>query len=122
MKWPAVAVVAVIAAFAGSAPAQERESGAAIFARRCSGCHTLDRDMEGPRLGGVVGRAAGTVATFEYSAALKRARITWTRKTLDQWLTDPEKLVPGTEMNFRVLSAEERRRIVEYLSTPTAGK
>jgi cytochrome c len=112
VKWPALATVA---AFAVAAPAQQGESGEALFARRCSGCHALDRDKEGPRLGGVNGRAAGTVATFEYSAALKGARITWTRATLEQWLTDPEKLVPGTEMNFRVLNAEERRRIIEYL-------
>jgi cytochrome c len=109
-------VLAVFAAFAVATPAQQPESGEALFARRCSGCHALDRDKEGPRLRGVAGRAAGRVASFEYSAALKGARITWTRTTLDQWLTDPEKLVPGTEMNFRVLSAEERRRTVEYLT------
>jgi cytochrome c len=112
VRWLALAVVA---AFAVGAPAQQGETGEALFARRCSGCHALDRDKEGPRLGGVAGRAAGSVASFEYSAALKGARITWTRTTLDQWLTDPEKLVPGTEMTFRVLSAEERRRIVEDL-------
>ena len=112
MKWLALAIVA---AFAAATPAQQGESGEALFARRCSGCHALDRDKEGPRLGGVNGRAAGKVATFEYSAALKGARITWTPATLEQWLTDPDKLVPGTEMNFRVLSADERRRIVEYL-------
>jgi cytochrome c len=113
VRWLALAVVA---AFAAATPAQQAESGEALFVRRCSGCHALDRDKEGPRLRGVAGRAAGSVASFEYSAALKGARITWTRMTLDQWLTDPEKLVPGTEMNFRVLSAEERRRIVEYLT------
>jgi cytochrome c len=113
VRWLALAM---LAAFAVATPAQQAESGEALFARRCSGCHALDHDKEGPRLGGVAGRAAGRVASFEYSAALKGARITWTRTTLDQWLTDPEKLVPGTEMNFRVLSAEERRRIVEYLT------
>jgi cytochrome c len=118
VKWLALAIVA---AFAAATPAQEGESGEALFARRCSGCHALDRDKEGPRLGGINGRRAGTVATFEYSAALKGARITWTRTTLDQWLTAPEKLVPGTEMNFRVLGADERRRIVEYLCGGKTG-
>ena len=112
MKWLALAIVAACAV---ATPAQQGESGEALFARRCSGCHALDRDKEGPRLGGVNGRAAGKVATFEYSAALKGVHITWNRTTLEQWLKDPDKLAPGTEMNFRVLNGEERRRIVDYL-------
>ncbi|MBL8453655.1 MAG: cytochrome C class I, partial [Zoogloea sp.] len=39
----------------------------------------------------------------------------WTEESLERWLRDPEALVPGQRMNFRVGDAEERRRIVEYL-------
>jgi cytochrome c len=89
--------------------------GKAVFEKRCGGCHALDRDKEGPRLGGVYGRRAGSVPSFEYSAALKKAKIRWTAQTLDQWLTDPESLVPGNDMTFHVDHAEERKAIIDWL-------
>ena len=90
-------------------------SGNSLFGKRCGGCHALDRDKEGPRLGGVYGRAAGSVATFQYSDALKRSKLTWTDETLNQWLTDTEKLVPGNDMTFHVANPDERREIIDYL-------
>ncbi len=92
-------------------------NGKELFAKRCGGCHALDRDKEGPRLGGVHGRKAGSIASFEYSAALKKSGITWTDDNLNAWLTDTEKLVPGNEMTFRVVSAEERRAIIDFLKS-----
>src|SRR6202030_2945918 len=73
-------------------PGQAAAGGKELFEKRCGGCHALDRDKEGPRLGGVYGRVAGSIASFEYSASLKKSKITWTDETLDKWLTDPEKL------------------------------
>jgi cytochrome c len=75
----------------------------------------LERDKEGPRLRGVYGRVAGLVDTFEYSEALKKSKITWTDETLEQWLTDTEKLVPGNDMTFHVEKAAERAEIIAYL-------
>jgi cytochrome c len=107
----------LVAACSLSVPgrAQTDDSGNALFAKRCGGCHALDRDKEGPRLGGVYGRAAGTVETFQYSDALKKSKVTWTDETLNQWLTDTEKLVPGNDMAFHVENPEERREIIAYL-------
>jgi cytochrome c len=65
----------------------------------------------------VFGRRAGAVAGFEYSAALKNAKLTWDAVTLDKWLTDTESLAPNNEMAFRVEKAEERRDIIEYMRT-----
>jgi cytochrome c len=95
--------------------AQSAPGGKELFEKRCGGCHALDRDKEGPRLGGVFGRAAGSVASFEYSEALKNAKIMWTVKNLEAWLADPEKVVKGNDMQFRVEKAEEREAIVKYL-------
>ena len=100
-----------------SAQAQAPVGGKALFERRCGGCHVLDRDKEGPRLGGVYGRTAGTVATFEYSDALKKSKVVWTKETLERWLTDTEKVVPGNDMAFRVADPAERTAIIDYLST-----
>jgi cytochrome c len=93
--------------------------GEELFERRCSGCHSLDKDKEGPRLRGVYGRAAGRIPAFEYSNALKATRLTWDADTLDKWLTDPEQLVPGNNMAFRLVKADERAAIVDYLRTAT---
>ena len=95
--------------------AQTVPDGKALFAKRCGGCHALDRELEGPRLAGVYGRAAGSVATFTYSEALKNSKVTWSAATLDTWLTDTESLVPGNDMTFRVLDPQERRAIIDYL-------
>ena len=89
-------------------PAQSQPDRKALFERRCGGCHALDRDKEGPRLGGGYGRAAGSVASFEYSDALKKSKIKWTDETLDKWLTNTENLVPDNDMTFRVPKADER--------------
>jgi cytochrome c len=103
------------------AEAQNGQDGQALFQKRCSGCHALDADHEGPRLRGVVGRAAGTVKTFQYSDALKNAKHVWDENNLNKWLTDPESVVPDNDMSFQVPKQEERAAIISYLkslSTP----
>lgn len=97
--------------------AQSAPNGKELFDKRCGGCHALDRDKEGPRLGGVFGRTSGTVPSFGYSDAVKKARIVWTEEMLEKWLADPEKVVPGNDMTFQVGKAEERRAIIDYLKT-----
>jgi cytochrome c len=109
----AAVLIAFTLPFAGAADDTAR--GKELFEKRCSGCHSPDRDMEGPHLGGVYGRRSGTIPDFPYSDALKKAQITWNADTLDRWLTDPEQLVPNTDMAFRVQKADERNEIIQYL-------
>jgi cytochrome c len=89
--------------------------GKAVFEKRCTGCHALDADREGPRLAGVYGRKAGSVAGFNYSVGLKTSGITWTDETLERWLSDPDLVVPDNNMSFSVPKAEERRDLIAYL-------
>lgn len=91
------------------------EYGKQLFTKRCGGCHALDHDQTGPRLGNVYGRKAGTVSTFRYSDALKGTQITWNDALLDKWLTDPESLVPDTDMEFHVPKPDERAAIIRFL-------
>ncbi len=98
-----------------SAPAQTQGNGKALFAKRCGGCHALDRDKEGPRLHGVYGRAAAAVDSFPYSTPLKNSRLIWTGENLDKWLAGPENLVRDNDMAFYVESADERREIIQFL-------
>jgi cytochrome c len=62
-----------------------------------------------------VGRQAGTVAGYDYSVALRRSGLNWTTDNLDLWLADPEALVPGQQMGFRVDDAADRADLIAYL-------
>jgi len=91
--------------------------GKELFARRCSGCHALDLNKEGPRLRGVYGRAAARAPGFDYSEALKRASIRWDAASLDRWLSDPGAMAPDTDMAFRLSDREERKAVIAYLKS-----
>jgi cytochrome c len=99
------------------ARAQDVQGGQALFEKRCTGCHALDGDHEGPRLRGVVGRMTGSVKTFKYSTALEKAGITWDAEKLDKWLSDPDSVVPDNDMSFRVPKQDERALIIDYLKS-----
>jgi cytochrome c len=109
-----------------SATSQALEEGDAVrgqstFEKRCTGCHAMEQNREGPRLRGVFGRTSGTVAGFAYSSALRNAHIVWNEATLEQWLADPDTLVPGNNMDFHVAKAQERRDLIRFLRE-SAGK
>jgi cytochrome c len=86
------------------------ERGKELFVRRCSGCHALDLDKEGPRLRGVYGRKAAGVAGFSYSEALKKVGVRWDEASLDRWLSDPEAMAPDTDMAFRLANGKRGKR------------
>ena len=98
----------------GPIAAGDAVRGQSIFARRCTGCHTLTNDREGPRLGGVYGRRAGSVAGFHYSAALRDANVTWDAESLERWLTEPDDFIANSNMDFRVPKAQERRDLISF--------
>jgi cytochrome c len=89
--------------------------GEELFQKRCGACHSLDREKEGPRLRGVFGRKAGTVATFNYSNALKSANFSWNADSLNQWLADTDRFIPDNDMNMTFKNPNERADIIAYL-------
>ena len=100
----------------GPAPMQgDAVRGNAVFEKRCTGCHALEQDREGPRLKGVFGRTAGSVPGFDYSDALRNSHIVWDETTLERWLTDPQTMVPGANMDFYVAKPDERADVIEFL-------
>jgi cytochrome c len=96
-------------------------NGKALFEKRCGGCHALDKNKEGPRLGGVYGRKAGSVPDFSYSNELKASRVTWDEGSLEKWLTNPDALVPDNDMAFHVPKSQERADIIQFLRV-SSGK
>jgi cytochrome c len=95
--------------------------GKEVFEKRCTGCHVATQNREGPRLRGVYGRTSGEVPDFRYSSALKQAHIVWSDASLEQWLADPDTLVPGNNMEFHVAKPQERRDLIAFLKQ-NAGK
>ena len=112
-----IALVAIWTVRPSQAAGQGEQGGKSLFEKRCSGCHALDADHEGPRLRGVFGRPAGKVKTFKYSEALQKAKVTWDEAELDKWLTDTESVAPDNDMGFRVPKQEERTAIIAYLKS-----
>ncbi len=116
-----VALVALASANAALAQdSHEAAEGEKLFKRICFTCHTSEagKNKIGPSLFGVVGRKAGTEAGFTYSSAMKEANVTWNAESIDKYLTDPKKFVPGNKMAYAgVKKDEERKEIIAYLST-----
>lgn len=100
-RWALLIAAAMGYAALGAAPpaaaAPDAMRGEAIYAR-CQACHALSFDRVGPRHCGLLGRPAGSVPDYGYSAALKRSAIVWDEKSLDRFLAAPMKAVPGTSM------------------------
>ncbi|MGH8686375.1 MAG: c-type cytochrome [Burkholderiales bacterium] len=99
-------------------------SGARAF-RACAACHAMEpgRHLTGPSLAGVWGRKAGTAPGFlRFSPALKSSGIVWDEASLDAWLADPEKKVPGNYMLLRGIGdARLRANLIAYLKAASAG-
>lgn len=91
------------------------ERGAELYESRCIACHSLDANRIGPKHRGVFGRRAGAVDGYRYSKAVAASDIRWNEDTLDRWLTNPESLIPGQRMGFRVSSARDRTDIIAFL-------
>jgi len=94
-------------------------AGNRIFQAQCVVCHSDKPGVNGfgPTLAGVVGRAAAAIAGFDYSSALRNSRLTWDAATLDQFLADAPKKVPGTAMAVSIASSTDRADLIAYLST-----
>jgi len=75
------------------------------------------KNLLGPSLAGIMDRKAGTESAYNYSPAMKQSGLVWDGKTLDAYLADPQKLVPGNKMPFPGLKTDhDRADIIAYLA------
>ena len=108
----------VATAAAATAGGGDAAAGRLVY-RKCQACHSMDagKNMLGPSLAGIRGRKAGAEPGYNYSAAMKQSGLVWDDKTLDAYLADPQKLVPGNKMPFPGLKTDhDRADIIAYLA------
>jgi cytochrome c len=88
----------------------------------CHACHSVEAGQNGlgPSLHGLIGRKAGEVPDFRYSPGMKRSGITWSAKTLEDFIADPQKAVPANRMPYAGNpDAGERADLIAYLEKAT---
>ena len=99
-------------------PAAKPTDGATLFKQQCATCHTTNPSepvRQGPSLFNIVGKPAGKVDGFHYSAGFAKADFVWDDARLDAWLADPQAIIPGATMAYRQPKAETRTAIIAYL-------
>ena len=103
-------------------PQGDAVAGRQVF-KKCQACHSLDpgKTILGPSLAGIVGRKSGAEPDFNYSPAMKQAALTWDAATLDSYLMDPQKIVPGNRMPFPGLKTDhDRKDVIAFLAAPAS--
>ena len=106
---------------AAGAWSAEPERGKELFAQ-CKRCHQVGGGAAhriGPHLNDVFGRAAGSLADFRYSPAMRAAGadgLVWSEATLDRFFADPHAFVPRSRMNFDGMGgADDRAALLAWL-------
>ncbi|MBU1345845.1 MAG: cytochrome c family protein [Alphaproteobacteria bacterium] len=87
---------------------------------QCRTCHAIEAGVNrvGPSLHGVVGRHSGAVEGYNYTQANLNSGHVWDPETLNAYLENPRKYIPGTKMSFAGIDDPQRRAdVIAYLST-----
>jgi cytochrome c len=125
LLWQKLGCSAVLLSTLAAHAAGDPKRGAQVF-RQCMACHSVaaGEHMTGPSLAHIWNRKAGSVEGFlRYSDPMKRADVVWNEATLDKWLANPEKFLPGTTMTFPGLKeGQTRQDVVAYLKEVSEGK
>ncbi|AVO41735.1 c-type cytochrome [Simplicispira suum] len=107
----------LLATTASAAPdAAALARGEQVYAR-CAACHAIEANRTGPQHCGLFGRRAGTAPGYaDYSKAMRASTTVWNEKSLNVFLRDPMKAVPGTAMGYAgVKDDAERADLIAWL-------
>ncbi|UAK26150.1 c-type cytochrome [Sphingomonas nostoxanthinifaciens] len=85
----------------------------------CGACHKVEAGAPsgvGPNLWQVGGRTSGTLDGYDYSPAMKAAKIKWTKAELVSFISGPQARVPGTKMAFGgIKNPADASAVADYL-------
>jgi len=119
-------VLANLVLLSSPALSQDRQgadvaSGQLAFNNACRTCHSVKEgdNRLGPNLHKIVGRKAGSLANYGYSAAMKNADFVWDKGKLDQFITNPDAMVRDNKMKpyGGLASPETRAKVIAYLES-----
>jgi cytochrome c len=101
------------------------DHGADVF-RACVACHTLKPDegqKAGPTLWHIFGRRIATLPGYNFSPALKKLDIVWSKETIAKLFEiGPAHYTPGTKMPEQTINAEDdRKALVDFLARVTVN-
>lgn len=117
MKTTPLAFAALLAATLPVA-AQDVAAGEKSFAK-CRACHQIGetaKNSVGPVLNGLIGRPAGSVEGYNYSAANKNSGLTWDEATFSEYIASPATKIKGTKMAFAgIKDPAEVANLIAYL-------
>jgi cytochrome c len=95
--------------------------GEALFMKQCKICHDVTRAMlryRGPPLWGIVGKPKAAFEGFKYSPVMRALGGYWTYEDLNNFLSDPARVLPGTDMGANgYQDVSERADLIAYLRT-----
>ena len=93
--------------------------GKKVF-KKCSACHIVakgGKNLIGPALYGVVGRASASIPDYAYSSALKAHGKNWSFEELNAFLLKPRSYIKGTKMAYAGLRKDkDRASVILYLN------
>lgn len=118
------AAMAALASVPGMAFADgDAAAGQRVF-NQCRACHTPEqggRQGVGPNLFGIVGRRAGSIEGFRYSANMRELAtegLTWSDDRLRAYIANPKAVVPRGSMSYPGLRNETQvNDLMAYLAS-----
>jgi cytochrome c len=120
LAWAFAASLA-LSPLAAQAQDGDAAAGQRVF-NQCRACHQIEnngRNGVGPNLHGVVGRRAGSIEGFRYSANMRQLAeggLTWDEANLRRYLTNPKDVVPQGSMAFPGLrNPTQLNDVIAYL-------
>ena len=126
----AIAAMTVMVATVSLASAQDATKGKSVF-NQCKACHMLEKALVGPPLKGVIGRKAGSVDGYSYSALMKaagEAGLVWNEAEITDYLKNPTEYLKtyvtgkgktatgSSKMVYMLANDDQRKNVVAYLN------